>query len=297
MLKQNPILAVFFLVALAFMAGGAWMIQTNFKVASWPPMPVTVAESRVVQLREGEYTGMVEVVFGADKRKQMQVGFSSASLSLIESALAPYPKGQEIHLAVNPEDPDDLRFRPEGFLNAWLLPTALIGGGALFILIPLGALAFSRRSDCIQGVGWTFAGVGLLFLALGTGLGYHKMQVLRTWPEVEGTVAESRVESRLNSKGRYHGLKLVFTYTVEGRSYRTATGSTGTTSSVADQEAKVRGDYAPGTRHRIRYLPRDPGVISFEASWSLGFLWECVLAAALGFVTLAMGVSIARFLR
>lgn len=66
-----------------------------------------------------------------------------------------------------------------------------------------------------------FTLIGLVFGLVAVGLGWSCYRVLTGWPAVEATVQKSRVQKF----GRGYGLALVLDYQVQGKAYRSSTGS------------------------------------------------------------------------
>jgi hypothetical protein len=85
--------------------------------------------------------------------------------------------------------------------------------------------------------------------------------------------------------------KIEFQYTVGGKSFVSpSTSSSGTTDYGAMK--RVADDYAPGTRHTIRYDPAYPNDIRFDAGYNVGFFLVPIVTGGIGIVLFGMGVGL-----
>ena len=150
-------------------------------------------------------------------------------------------------------------------------------------------------------VGSIFAVCGLILLAVGGEAGRRQYKILKSWPAVEAEVAKSRVTHyivhRIDRRGREIGTttmyqaKIEFQYTVGGKSFVSpSTSSSGTTDYGAMK--RVADDYAPGTRHTIRYDPAYPNDIRFDAGYNVGFFLVPIVTGGIGIVLFGMGVGL-----
>jgi hypothetical protein len=250
-----------------------------------------VIESKVTSARQGRYESEIAVRYraaGQVLEKRLSSGATTSSLTLAESELAQYPPDSRCLLALNPDDPQDIRLNPG--LTEVILIGGLSVGGLLFLLIPVGVVALSQRRDATRLVGHGFAGIGLGMMLLGGGLGWHKTQILKNWPSTEATV----VSSGKVGGGRRSRLVLELAYTVNSTQYVARTGSSWSGSgSLVDQSLL---DWTPGSRHNIHLRPGAPDLIDFEAAWNLAYFWPVAVIVLVGASTTAMGALIARFL-
>lgn len=120
-------------------------------------------------------------------------------------------------------------------------------------------------------VGGIFAIIGVVLLGIGAWIGNRQYTILQTWPIVQAEVSKSRVTRGRDSEGTaMYGTEIEFRYTVEGKQYLTPSSSAYTTSSYRDMKRQA-DQYAPGTRHVIRYNPAEPDDIRFDAGFNFGF--------------------------
>jgi len=150
-------------------------------------------------------------------------------------------------------------------------------------------------------VGSIFAVCGLILLAVGGEAGRRKYSILKSWPTVEAEVAKSRVthyaDIRTDRFGRVrrgrtmYQAKIDFQYTVRDKPFVTpSTTSYATTDYVAMK--LVADNYAPGTRHIIRYNPADPNDIRFDAGYNFGFFVVPLVLGGMGAIFSGLGVGL-----
>ena len=291
-LFRDPVVLLFSLIGLAFLLGAGLYGHYLWTISShWPRVDAIIQESKLSSAR-GNYRGEVVVSYraaGQEYQTTITSGISSGSADLVRKELAEYPPQEHCMLPLNPDNPQDVRLKP-GTGEA-ILVGGLALGGLLFILIPVGVVALSRRQDAIRLTGFTFMAIGALFGLLGLALGWTRVQVLRNWPSTDATVVSSSMGGGL----KRHWLLVEFSYEVAGKPYQVRTGSSWSTTSAASVEDSVRF-YAPGSHHPVHYRADAPDVIDFESAWSLATFWPAAVALLVGASTTLLGFLVTRHL-
>lgn len=290
----DPVLLIFFAIAALIEIGALGLGWYQARVADWPRVAAQVLSSEVTDTGQGRYSGLVKVRLSDGQEAQLTTPRGSSDPASIQLDLEAFPAGMALGIPQNPDDPKDLRLPPDPS-EAWL-PWILAASGSLFALIPIGVVALSRRQDAIAIGGRVFIVCGAVMLAIGVYGAWTKIHILRSWPEVEATVVESRAGFRPGKSRVLRGVDLIVDYTAEGQAVRGMLAARGG-SDPARVEEQVRELYAPGRRIKVRYQPGHPRNATFEAAWSMGFFWEALLLGGLGLVMAGLGAVMARFLR
>ncbi|MBX3172573.1 MAG: DUF3592 domain-containing protein [Candidatus Eremiobacteraeota bacterium] len=266
---RDPVVLIFWAVALLLLAVAGWSGWNQHQIAGWARVSGQVVSSRVLPDAHGKYVGEL-TVRTADGERQVRTGWASQLASRMQATLDETPAGTNLAFPQNPADAKDLRWPPQP--QDAIMPWALAGGALLFVFIPVGVVALSQRKDAIKIAGSIFLVLGLGMIAGGLVVGYSRIDVLRHWPAVEGTVISSWEVQRSR---RIWGVDAEFAYVVDGREIRSVLGSRGRS-----------GLLPAGSKHWLRYQPGHPKVASFEAGWTLGYFWEGLV---LGLVGLGIG--------
>jgi hypothetical protein len=232
----------------------------------------------------------------------------------VQAHLSRFPEGTTIRVAVNPADASDVRYDLAASVTNLVVPVAIGAMGLIFTAIGFFAVrrgeiatdapppdpmvtAQRKRRDA-RLVGKIFVPVGILILLIAFLIARADLQMLRTWPQTEGTVVQTRVvltgstsPRRGASRGVYDA-SVTFRYVVNGTPLEgTTTYGSGTTREGAEKRA---AQYASGSVHPIWYRPDDPRLFRFD----FGSLFHIfvVPAALLGMalVFLTFGVVIWR---
>lgn len=307
--RRNVPGLVFLLVGLALLAGAAWAYHATItRPLSWPRTEAVVVSSRVVNPKKpAQY--QPEIVFelrdgGGSRRVTIVASWSSSSYAVVRSYVDGYPAGARVEVAVNPAAPDDVRYALGPTLPNLLLPGILGVLGLVFALV--GLVTTARRpppaTAAAVGSAATVRWVSIVFLAIGVvlaaiGAWLWSLGTALDWPEVEATVVHAAVidaPSSARSRTRpAYDIQVTFEYEVRGARLASRTASGHTTRGRASAEARLDA-YAPGSRHRIRHRPDDPGVVRFEVS---AFRERTIPAAMLlmGAVFAGFGVMIRKW--
>ncbi|WP_162806702.1 DUF3592 domain-containing protein [Sphingosinicella terrae] len=156
---------------------------------------------------------------------------------------------------------------------------------------------------------WVFVGIGLL-VAAGTGAWYlaesRAAGAAAAWPQVSGTVVETRVDQRRSrhrntassaSARRYRYTPvIIYDYRVEGQSYRgERVWLTDDREWPDSRPARAfLADYPPGREVTVRYDPEEPGeaalIVDGPPVWMLLF-------PVLGLLFVVAGLLLPRFAR
>ena len=139
--------------------------------------------------------------------------------------------------------------------------------------------------------GSIFTAVGLILLAVGGWLGSRQYTILTAWPTVEATVTRSRVVRSFGRRGAHYRAEMQFRYTVDGKTFDTPSDPGYSTSDYLGMK-KMADDFAPGTRHPIRYNPADPNDIRMNAGYTLGFFLLPTVFAGLGVLLSGLGITL-----
>ncbi len=143
-------------------------------------------------------------------------------------------------------------------------------------------------------IGYIFLPIGIVILAVAVWLAEQRREILKTWPEVQAEVTHSELTySRSRSGSSMYSAQYVFRYTANGREYITRDGPGYSTSSYSSMEGKAK-QYAPGTRHPIRYNPANPQEIRIEAGYNLSTFGIPLMVAAMGLVFAGLGLGVLR---
>ena len=151
-------------------------------------------------------------------------------------------------------------------------------------------MAVNKNSNALKVVGTIFAGVGLILVAVGVGIGNHQYTILKSWPVAEAAVTRSRVRQYISQRGRrMYETEIEFRYTVDGKAFDTPSSPGYSTSSYSSMKS-IADEFAPGTRHLIRYNPSEPSDIRMNAGYNFGFFFLPVLMGGLGAFFAALGI-------
>lgn len=288
-------------------AAAAWYFIVQRPLA-WPQTDATVVSSRVVNPK-GPSDHQPEIVFHLeiDARTVATIAsWSSSSYDVVRAYVDRYPPGSTHTVAVNPDNPNDVRYDLGASFANLILPGVLGGMGALFTGIGLFTLLARQPSGSVETSPATLARVSLLFLAIGVliasiGAWSFTRETPLSWPAADAAAVESRViqgrssSSRSGSSSPVYDIQVTFSYTVDGTPFRSQTASGSSSSSRATAEGRLAA-YSPGSRHTIRYRPDDPNVIAFEVARSKVYVLPGALLA-IGVVFLAFGLMTRRMSR
>jgi hypothetical protein len=136
--------------------------------------------------------------------------------------------------------------------------------------------------------------VGGLFLIFSIPFFWQQMQVLQSWPVRQAQVIRSRVVTEPAAKhDQLYAAKIQIIYAVDNRP---VTAELTSFESSNYQETVRRAEEFPvGSRHAIRYDPRNPTQARIGAGWNRRFFAVPLITAGFGasFAGLAGGLFIA----
>lgn len=276
---KDPVIWIFWAVALILLAGAGCLGWSQHRVAGWARVSGQVVRSRVVADAHGKWLGELTVRTSEGER-QVRSNWASPLAKNMQATLDQAPAGTNLAFPQNPADARDLRWPPKP--EDAIMPWALVGGALLFVFIPVGVVALSQRKDAIKIAGGIFVLLGWTMIGGGLVVAYQRMDVLRHWPEVEGTVVSSWEVPRGR---RIWGVDAEIAYLVDGVAVRSVLGSRGRSQLLQ-----------AGSKHLLRYEPGHPKVATFEASWSFGYFWECLVLGLVGVSTCGLGLGMRRLL-
>lgn len=309
---------LFLVIGLGLLAGALfWYDYSVRRPLTWPRADAKILASRVVN-SEGPSTFTPELILryragGQLRERTLVANWSSGSYDAVRQYVDGYPAGGELSVAVNPADPDDVRYELGWTLMNLLGPLALGTMGVVFAGVYVAVSGIWRRRSPVRhdapaleahlrAIRTTADGshrvarrLGLAFVAIGVIVGALAAMAfvsegdVAEWPEVSATVVDSRVvnarstsTSRSGTASRLYDAQVTFRYEVNGQSYQSGSRTGVSTSSRSAAEDLV-ATYAPGTTHSISYRPDDPNIIRFEAGWRSRGIW---LPLGLGFMAI-----------
>lgn len=272
-LWRDPVVLLFFAVAILVTSLGLGLGWQQQREANWPRLPVTVESAEVVTNASKTYDGVVRVRLPDGQSRDVRTSWSSNSPEEIQEVLGSARAGESLGLAQNPEQPEDLRLPPSP--NQRFLVWGLLFGGGLFAVVPVVVAGLSNRGDALRLSLALLGASGVGLILIGLAIGWSKVTVLREWPVVEARVVESQVALRPSRRSR-HGLDLVVAYDVQGREFRSLLATRVRDSDPSRVEAERLRHYAVGSRHPLRYCPASPLQATLYASWSAAYFQEAI---------------------
>lgn len=156
----------------------------------------------------------------------------------------------------------------------------------------------SERHGVLQFLGVACLIVGGLFVILSLPFFWGQIQVLRSWPVRQAQVLRSQVVVEPAPKhDQLYSAKLDIVYAVDGRPVTSEL--TSFQSSNYEETARRAAEFPVGSRHVIRYDPRNPTQARIGAGWNRRFFAVPLITAGvgLGFAAIAAGFFIAVSLR
>ncbi len=149
------------------------------------------------------------------------------------------------------------------------------------------------NTNALTLVSATFALCGVAMLGVAAWAGNRQYTIIRTWPEVEATVTRSQVlhGSDAEDDTTMYRAEVEFRYVANGREYVTPSQTDYSSSSYPEMKNRVDA-FPPGTRHRIKYNPGDPGDIRFTAGYNFGFFFLPTIFGGLGLLFTGIGLPL-----
>lgn len=123
---------------------------------------------------------------------------------------------------------------------------------------------------------------------------YYRQQyrILRTWPAVEGTVANSAIVPYADSSGgSLYAAQLEFSYRVNDRDYA-GVYEFPHLSTHYERKKKQLAPFPPGSRHPIRYNPADPTDIRIQAGYNVHFFVVPVFITGVGLIFVIVAAAL-----
>ena len=140
-------------------------------------------------------------------------------------------------------------------------------------------------------IGWFLGSVGIIFLLVAGGVGYRRVQIIQTWPEVSGEVTRSRVNSYYSKGTRMYEVDLEFRYRIDGFEHVNPAPSNYATSSAGGMKAKA-ARYPVGSLHPIKVNPRDPDDIRLSEGYTFGVFFLPLIFGLLGSILTVVGAVV-----
>ncbi len=277
---------IFLVIGLALLGGGgAWYYFDVERPLSWPTADAVVVSSRVVNPRNPNQhkPELVLRVLTAGAGRQVTITgtWSSSSYDMVKRHVDRFPAGTRIEVAVNPNNDADVRYELGPTLITLIGPGILGIMGFIFAGIGLWAFRHARPStgaatpalrQPVRLASAIFGGTGALIVALGIWLVSRDLAMLQSWETIDAeSIAVRTVNPRAGIRSRpsslMYDVQVTFHYEVAGSRFESQTTSGLATSSIQRRDQLMQ-QFAPGTRHRIRYRPGDPNVIRYNLDYS-----------------------------
>jgi hypothetical protein len=139
----------------------------------------------------------------------------------------------------------------------------------------------SERRGTLQLVGVACLIVFVLFAIMSIPLFWGQIRALRSWPVRQAVVIHSTVVSEPSGRhDQVYAAHIEIAYVIEGKAITTEL--TSFQSSNYEQTVRRAEEFPVGSRHAIRYDPRDPTRVRIDAGWNPQFF-------ALPLITLGCG--------
>lgn len=306
---------IFLVIGLALLGGGgAWYYFDVERPLSWPTVDAVVVSSRVVNPRNPNQhkPELVLRVLTAGGSRQVTITgtWSSSSYDMVKSHVDRFAAGTRIEVAVNPKNDADVRYE----LGPTL--TALIGPGILglmgFIFAGVGLWTFRQARPStgaapptlrqpVRAATAIFGAVGAIIVAIGIWLVSLDLTMLRSWETIDAESIAVRAVSRRTSVGTrppslMYDVQVTFRYEVAGWRFESQTTS-GLSSSSIRRRDQLMQQFAPGTRHPIRYRPGDPNVIRYNLDYSFRTFMLSGSLILMGLIFIGVAALLSRALR
>lgn len=132
-----------------------------------------------------------------------------------------------------------------------------------------------------------FGVLGALLLLAGLFLGWKQNQIVTTWPKAEATVVESRIVEKSPTT---FGAEITFRYRT-GSGERTTTVTPGyETASREAMQSKIK-EFARGSHHAVRFNPRSPDSLIFNADYTSDFFTLPLVLSLTGLILMGAGAA------
>jgi hypothetical protein len=151
----------------------------------------------------------------------------------------------------------------------------------------------AEQRGIFQFIGVTCLIVGGLFAVMSAPFFLGQIKVLRSWPVAQAQILKSDVVSQPAPKHeQLYAAQLRIVYTVNGQPI--TVDLTSFQSSNYQETVRRAEEFAPGSRHDIRYDPNNPTQARIGAGWNRRFFAVplITLGCGLAFVLLALGFFI-----
>ena len=306
---------IFLVIGLALLGGGgAWYYYQVERPLFWPRVEAVIVSSRVVN-PIGPNQHKPELVFrlqaGEISRQVTITGaWSSSSYDMVKSHVDRYPAGSTIEVAVNPDNAVDLRYELGPTFSNLIGPGVVGVMGAIFTVIGLWTMtrapvrqspAAIESGSAVRAVATIFGVIGIVIVVIGIWLVSLDLSMLRSWETTDAeSIAVRPVSSRSSVGNRpsslvYH-VQVTFRYEVNRTPFQSQTTS-GLASSSARRRDELMQQFAPGTRHQIRFRPGDPNVIRYDLDYSFSTFMLSGGMVLMGLIFIGFAVPIWRSLQ
>ncbi len=303
-LLSKLFVGIWIAVGLFFLGSGVLLGLGQFAVVtSWPAAEAEVTNSQVLY-QDGNYqpeAGFRYTVRGRDFVSKAVLATGTSSYPHAKGLADRYSPGTRHAIRYDPRHPEEIVANAAYTLDFFRQPFLAFGMGGIVLLLAW-RLFFRTRAPARKlatSQTWRLAGgfiaaLGILFFSIGSWKAYSDYRVVKTWLAADAQVAGNRVRqyrrsSSKNTSTEVYEVTVEFRYAVEGKEF--VSPSSEEFSSPGDSR-QARAQYAPGTRHEIRYNPGDPNDIRFNVRpEDFSIAMECIFPG-MGLLFAGIGATV-----
>ena len=151
----------------------------------------------------------------------------------------------------------------------------------------------NQRRGGLKLVAFACLIVGVLFPMFSIPLFWEQIRILRSWPETQGQVLRNDIVTNPSgSHGQLYSAQLQLSYLAD-RQWMTVEFTTGQSSNYAET-ARSAAQFPPGSRHPVRYDPKNPAEARIDASWTWRFFLLPLVALGVGVLFVLLGAGLFR---
>lgn len=268
-------LAAGFVIAVGvilFECGVVLVLAQIVVLVSWPAVQAEVTSNQVLY-QDGSYQPEAEfryTVRGATLVSKAVLGRGTSGYPQAKRRADQYSPGSRHAIRYDPRRPSEI-VADAGYTPAFFRDPLLVGGIGILVVLLTCRFGFrtrqpAKRRDPRQRwrvAGVFFAALGIVVLAIAGRKALLEYSVVKNWPATEAQVVSHHEQQYLE-----------FRYLVAGKEFVSPPAE-----ELSPREAdRARAVYPVGSRHEIRYNPRDPNEIRFSVNaTNFSLARECVL--------------------
>ncbi len=291
-LAGTVFLSFFFGMGLVFFVLLSRELVRQARTYTWKTVDCVIVSSSVQEL-PNKYGVQVEYDYTFAGQQYRGTAYTVSRFTTADYGQAAHivdlrPGGKRTTCFVNPSNPSEavLQLGSVAMAPFLLIPLLFmfVGGGGIYATwrkkSPAVNSAASRGSTARAGR-WVLVLFFGVFLVLGATFTYFffvrpvlEVEQARQWPAISCRVISSRVLSHSGSKnGTTYSVDILYSYTVEGRDYRSSRYDfMGGSSSGYSSKTAVVAQYRPGTTARCYVNPDDPSDAVLEREFTPAML-------------------------